>query len=120
MTMSKERRADIHARLVAWGEAAAGGVAVMPGCSALATMVPNDTGCAGRVLWSVDVDEVEYAVCCLPEDERAVIKEFYTVLDATVAQHCRALGMSSSRAYRLRDSAIVRIAKSLQDFRCCA
>lgn len=120
MALRKDQKDEVHARLIAWGEAAAGGVAVMPGCSALVTMVPNDGGRGGRVLWSVDVDEVEHAVCRLPEDERAVIKEFYTVLDATVAQHCRALGMSSSRAYRLRDSAIVRIAKTLQDFRCCA
>jgi len=119
MTMNKERKADIHSRLLIWGEAATGGVGLASSGNLLGALVSVDGDRGSRVLWSAEVEEIERAVCLLPDDERAVIKEFYTVLDSTVVQHCRALGMSSSKAYRLRDSAFSKLNITLAEFRCC-
>ncbi len=119
MALRKDQKDEVHARLLAWGEAAAGGVGLASSGNLLGVLISGDGDRGSRVLWSAEVEEIERAVCRLPEDERAVIKEFYTVLDSTVVQHCRALGMSSSKAYRLRDSAFSKLNITLAEFRCC-
>lgn len=117
--LSDDRKADVHARLLAWGEAVAGGVGApaSSGCW-LASVRGTDYGTCD--LWSPAVEEMERAVGRLPDDERRVVREMYTVFDATVDQHCRALAMSSSRMYRLRDSALVMLYRLLREFRVSA
>lgn len=114
--LSKNRKSHINSLLVMWGEAVAGGLSGMPSMSRM--MLSGLSESFGtRELWSANVEEIERAVCALPDDERAVVVELYTAIDATVEQHCRALGMSSSKLYRTRDSAIGRISSMLREWR---
>src|SRR5690606_4931562 len=113
--LSKDRKSHIHSLLVTWGEAVAGGVPGLPSPSSLliaGTRAPQGS----RVLWSADVEEMERAVNALPVDERAVVIELYTVLDSTTEQHCRALGCSVSKLYRMRDQAMRRISDTLREW----
>lgn len=117
--LSNDRKAEVHSRLLEWADAVVGGIGspASSGCW-LASVRGTDYGTCD--LWSPAVEEMERAVGRLPEDERRVVREMYTVLDSTVEQHCRALGMSSSRMYRLRDSALVLLHKLLREFRAIA
>lgn len=116
ISMSRDRKADIHARLLAWGEAVAGGVGA-PASSGCWLVSVRGTDYGTCDLWSPAVEEMERAVGRLPDDERRVVREMYTVFDATVDQHCRVLAMSSSRMYRLRESAWALLHKTLTEFR---
>lgn len=113
--LSKDRKGHIHSLLVTWGESVAGG---LPRFSAPGWMLDScskpDHG--HRVLWSSGVEETERAVNALPSDERAAIIELYTVLDSTTEQHCRALGCSAAKLYRLRDRAMHRISELLREW----
>tara|TARA_B100000953_G_scaffold189821_1_gene156356 strand:- start:325 stop:696 length:372 start_codon:yes stop_codon:yes gene_type:complete len=109
MQLRKDQKELVDGRLWLWARAVSGGPGVVGtlGNASMMAGEPNEFGT--RDLWSPEVEEVEQAVRGLGDPERDVIKEHYLRMDATVAQSCRHLGISSSEYYRRRDTAIALI-----------
>lgn len=98
MSISDDRKAYVFGRLHDWAAANRGGVGGPRLASAMLGGGRAEYG--SRSLVSLAVDEVE---CCwrgLPDAEKYAIKEAFFHADASVEQHCRALGVSRATFHR--------------------
>ena len=112
--ISTVRKEETITRLVIWGRAVAGGLSDYARISCLAnTSSASDYGTSVPICPEVEL--TERAVCMLPSDLRAVVKEQYTVFDALAEQRFKALGVSKSTYYRLHDQAVVQAAERIRD-----
>ena len=112
--ISEVRKEETISRLVVWGCAVAGGLSDYARISRMVRVSCSD-GYSSSIPICPEVELTERAVCALTTDLRAVLKEHYTVLDATLEQRLKALGVSKSTYYRLHDQAVIRTAENIRD-----
>jgi len=114
--ISETRKEETITRLVIWGRAVAGGIGDYARIACLVNASAGTSDFYDRLPICPEVELTERAVCKLPAELRAVLKEQYTVFDALAEQRFKALGVSKSTYYRLHDQAVIRIAEIIKDF----
>lgn len=113
--ISETRKEETITRLVIWGRAVAGGVS---GYARIACLVNASAGTSDfydRLPICPEVELTERAVCRLPAELRAVLKEQYTVFDALAEQRFKSVGVSKSTYYRLHDQAVIKTAEAIKE-----